>query len=105
MEHEPGRVVVRFADHPPSALIARALRVESGCCPFFEIDYDPVSRRFAISADHPDHRAEVDAIAHALMETRATVPLPAGTQGAPDVRSVVERGSAVATPSRCGWRR
>jgi hypothetical protein len=72
VEREPGRVVVRFAGDPPSALIERTLEVERGCCPFFEIDYDPVIRRLAISADDPDRYPGVDAIAHALTESRAT---------------------------------
>ena len=72
VEHESGRVVVRFADEPPSALIERTLEVERGCCPFFEIDYDPAARRLAISVDQPDRRPGLDAIAHALTEARAT---------------------------------
>jgi hypothetical protein len=72
VEHHPGRVVVRFADDPPTGLIERTLEVERGCCPFFEIDYEPATQRLAISADHPDRHLGVDAIAHALTESRAT---------------------------------
>jgi hypothetical protein len=81
VEHEPGRVVVRFGEDPPSALIERALEVERGCCPFFEIDYEPTTQRLAISADHPDRHPGVDAIAHALTNSRATGLLPDGAQG------------------------
>jgi hypothetical protein len=81
VEHEPGRVVVRFTDDPPSALIERALKVERGCCPFFEIDYDPVSQRLAITADHPDHRPGLDAIARVLTASRATGLLADVAQG------------------------
>jgi hypothetical protein len=81
VEREPGRVVVRFADDPPSALIERALEVERGCCPFFEIDYDPVTQRLAISADHSDHRPGLDAIADALTQSRATGQLSDGAHG------------------------
>lgn len=49
VKREPGRVVVRFAGDPPSALIERALEVERGCCPFFEIDLGPC---------HPAPRAQ-----------------------------------------------
>jgi len=45
VEHEPGRLVVRFVDDPPSALIERTLEVERGCCPFFEIEYEPAIQR------------------------------------------------------------
>ena len=72
VEHEPGRVVVRFADDPPGALIEDALEVERGCCPFFEIDYDPATGRLTISAEHPDRHPGLDAIAQALIESRAT---------------------------------
>lgn len=72
VEHEPGRVVVRFAGDPPSALIERTLQVERGCCPFFEVNYESGSRRLAISVDHPEHRPGLDAIAHALTESQAT---------------------------------
>jgi hypothetical protein len=72
VEHEPGRVVVRFADDPPSALIERTLEVERGCCPFFEIEFEPATQRLAISVDHPDRHPGVDAIAHALTESRAS---------------------------------
>jgi hypothetical protein len=78
VEHDPGRVVVRFTDDPPTDLIERALEVERGCCPFFETDYDPVTGRLAISAHHPDHRPGVDALAHALIQPRATGPLSDG---------------------------
>lgn len=81
VEHEAGRVVVRFADDPPSSLIERTLEVERSCCPFFEIDYDPVTRRLAIGADDPDRRPSLDAIAHALTEPRATGSLPDTAQG------------------------
>jgi len=128
VEHEPGRVIVRFADDPPSALIERTLEVERGCCPFFEIDYQPATRRLAISADHPDRHPGVDAIAHALTEPRATGLLPDGPQGemrtVPGVASCcspaaietccepqdkqdccgqpASRGTTAAAPARCG---
>jgi hypothetical protein len=130
VEHEPGRVVVRLADDPPSALIRRTLEVERGCCPFFEIDYDPVTRRLAISADHPDHRPGLDAITRALTESRGPRLPPDGVQG--EMRTVSgvasccsptaletccepqdkqdccgqasSAGTAAATPSRCGCR-
>jgi hypothetical protein len=84
VEHEPGRVVVRFAENPPSALIERTLEVERGCCPFLEIDYEPSAQRLAISADHPDRHPGVGAIAHAWTESRATGLL---ADGAPEERA------------------
>ena len=81
VEHEPGRVIVRFAGDPPSALIEPTLEVERGCCPFFDIDYDPGTRRLAISVDHPDRRPGLDAIAHALTESRTTRLVPDSATG------------------------
>jgi hypothetical protein len=81
VEHEPGRVVVRFAGDPPRALIERTLEVERDCCPFFNIDYEPATQRLAISVDHPDRQPGVDAIAHALTEPRATGLVRDGAQG------------------------
>jgi len=121
VEHEPGRVVVRFADDPPSDVIECTLEVERGCCPFFDIDYDHATQRLAISVDHPRRRPSLDSIAHALMESRATAPLP---ETEPDVTSCClptaletccqprdkleccrqppSGGPTVAAPSRCG---
>lgn len=86
VEHEPGRVVVRFADDPPSALIERTLEVERGCCPFFDLDYEPATQRLAISVDQPGRLPSLDAIALALTESRATGLVPDG--GAAEVRTV-----------------
>jgi hypothetical protein len=72
VEQEPGRVVVRFADDPPSALIDRTVEVERDCCPFFDIDYDPAIQRLAISVDQPDRLPSLDAIVRALTESRGT---------------------------------
>lgn len=81
VDSEPGRVVVRFAVDPPRALIERTLEVERGCCPFFEIDYEPATRRLAINVDHPDRQRSLDAIARALGEFPAAPLLPDSTQG------------------------
>lgn len=71
VERGPGRVVVQFAEDPPSALIERTLEVERGCCPFFEVVYDPDTRLLAISAEDPERRHALDAIAQALTESPA----------------------------------
>jgi len=80
VKQQPGRIVVRFPDAPPSALIERTLEVERGCCPFLELGYDPATHSLVISADHPDRHPDLDAIAHALTESRATGVLPEGAQ-------------------------
>jgi hypothetical protein len=128
VECEASRVVVRFADDPPNALIERTLEVERGCCPFFEIDYEPDTRRLAIMVDRPDRRPSLDAIAAALTETHGADLLPDDAPGeiriVPGVTSCCSPGaletccdpqdkpeccgqpssgaSTVAAPSRCG---
>jgi SAM-dependent methyltransferase len=78
VEHEPGRVVVRFSDDPPTGLLERAMEVERGCCPFFDIQYEPVSRRLVIAVEDPDRAPALDALAHVLTPSRTTGSLPAG---------------------------
>ena len=121
VEHESDRLVVRFVGGPPTALIERTVEVERGCCPFFEIDYEPASQRLAISVDQPDRRPSLDAIAHALTESRATSLAPEAEPGVMSCCSPtaletccepqdkpeccgqpVSGGSTVAAPSRCG---
>jgi hypothetical protein len=86
VDYEPGRVLVRFADDPPRPLIERTLEVERGCCPFFEVDYQPAGRRLAIGVDQPNRRPNLDAIARALGESRGADLLPdTARQGAPIV--------------------
>jgi hypothetical protein len=92
VDYEPGRVVVRFADDPPRALIGRTLEVERRCCPFFDLDYQPATQRLAISVDHPDRSSALDVIARALTESRETGPMPDGASA---------EMPAVASPSRC----
>ena len=122
--HEPGRVVVRFSDDPPAELLERTLEVERGCCPFFEIGYEPSSRSLAIAVEDPERHLDLDVIVHALAERRTTDSLPVGEELAasrPEVTSccssaVLETccepqakedccGHAdVEAPARCGCR-
>ena len=102
VEYEPERVVVRFDDDLPRALIERTLEVERGCCPFFEIDYEPVAQRLAISVDHPERRPSLDAIAHTLEESRAADLLSDSTHGlTPTVPGVASCCSARALETCC----
>ena len=78
VEHEPGRVVVRFFDNPPTGLLERTLEVERGCCPFFDIEYEPVGRRLVIAVEDPNRDPDLDALAHALTRSRTMDSLPAG---------------------------
>jgi hypothetical protein len=90
VEHEPGRVVVRFSDDPPNGLLERTLEVERSCCPFFDIKYEPVGRRLVIAVEDPDRAPDLDALAHVLTQSRTTGSLPVGEEPAapaePDAR-------------------
>jgi hypothetical protein len=66
-EHEPGRIVVRFLEDPPPALLELTMRVERGCCPFISLEFEPRAHRLTISAEHPDHQPSLEAIAQALI--------------------------------------
>jgi hypothetical protein len=78
VEHEPGRVVVHFADDPPAGLLERTVEVERGCCPFFDIEYEPAGRRLVIAVEDPDRDRDLDTLAHALTQSHTTGSLPAG---------------------------
>ena len=80
VEHEPGRVVVRFFDDPPAGLLERTLEVERGCCPFLDIEYEPAARRLVIAVEDPDRNRDLDAIAHTLAQSRTTGSLAVGEE-------------------------
>lgn len=96
VEHEPGRVVVRFADEPPRPLIEQTLEVERGCCPFLDIDYDPSVQRLAISVKQADRLPSLDAIAHALTESR---PTGLSADGGPHERQTVSGDVSCCVPA------
>jgi len=122
VEHQPGRVIVRFFDDPPIDLLERTLEVEHGCCPFFDIKYEPVDRRLVIAVEDPDRNRDLDAIAQTLAQSPATGSLAVGKEpAAPDrtFKSCCSRGVletccepqakedccgdvTVEPPSRCG---
>jgi hypothetical protein len=76
VDHEPGRVMVRFSDDPPADLLERTLEIERGCCPFLHIEYEPACRSLAIAVNDPEHLLELDAIAQAFAERLTTRSLP-----------------------------
>jgi hypothetical protein len=78
VENAPARVIIRFLKDPPTDLLERTLDVERGCCPFFDIEYEPVGRRLVIAVEDPDHDRDLDAIAHALRQSGTTGSLAVG---------------------------
>jgi hypothetical protein len=60
------RRVIRVAAEVPESLIRRLIEVEQGCCPFFELAWDPESRCLAVEVPDSDHEPALEAIASAL---------------------------------------
>jgi hypothetical protein len=66
LERERRRRVVRVAQDVPESLILRLIEVERGCCPYFQLSWDPGSRRLAIEVSDSDHEPALEAIVTAL---------------------------------------
>jgi hypothetical protein len=48
------------------AVLEELIEVERGCCPFFDIGYDPSRRRLTVAVREPEHEPALDAIEHVL---------------------------------------
>jgi hypothetical protein len=70
IEREQRRRVIRVGSEVPESLILRLIEVERGCCPFFEMAWDGVSRRLAIEVQDSDHEPALAAIVSALGAAR-----------------------------------
>ena len=49
-----------------AAVVPGLIEVESACCPFFDLSWDPGSRRFSIAVGDREHEPALEAIAFAL---------------------------------------
>ena len=78
IESEPLRLVVRVGDEVPAGEIEELAAVERECCPFFEIDWRPSERLFAIGVGHQHEAPALDAIAYALGLEAARRPAETG---------------------------
>jgi hypothetical protein len=47
-------------------LVEETLRIERGCCPFFELDLDPERRLMTVGVASEDEVPALDAIAYSL---------------------------------------
>jgi SAM-dependent methyltransferase len=101
VEHEPGRVVVRFANDPPASLLERTVEVERGCCPFFDIQYEPAGRRLVIAVEDPDRDRDLDALAHVLTRSRTMGSLPVGLDPTAPTTEVVRGCCSSAVLETC----
>ncbi|MBS1895344.1 MAG: cation transporter [Actinobacteria bacterium] len=61
-----GSLRVELSPSVDHRLVEEAVSVERGCCPFFEIDFDPPRARLRISVAEDAETPALDAIAHAL---------------------------------------
>lgn len=50
----------------PDGLVEQTVATERSCCPFFELRWEPGSRRLAVSVSRADDVPALDAIARAL---------------------------------------
>jgi hypothetical protein len=66
IERDRERIAIRVARGVADDLVEELIAVERGCCPFFELDWDPASRSFSVSVSEPRHQPALGAIAYAL---------------------------------------
>jgi hypothetical protein len=66
LERTSRRLSVDLADGVDLALVDEALAIERDCCPFFELDWQPASRRLTVSVAAAEHEPALEAIASAL---------------------------------------
>jgi hypothetical protein len=60
------RLVIRVRDEVSDGLIEELIAVERGCCPFFELDWNPGQRHLRVAVSASDHELALVAIGHAL---------------------------------------
>jgi hypothetical protein len=49
-----------------AAVLRELIEVETACCPFFDISYDPLERLLSVSVTDEEHEPALQAIAHSL---------------------------------------
>jgi hypothetical protein len=60
------KLTLQFAAAPEPALLEETIKVERGCCSFFEIAYDEPRRRLSLAVADPSRRAALDPIQRLL---------------------------------------
>jgi hypothetical protein len=66
VHRSPRRLVVILAYHIDMDLIEETIAIERGCCPFYELGWDPDLRRLSVVVSRPEHEPALEAIAFAL---------------------------------------
>jgi hypothetical protein len=60
------RIVLRVNREVPARLVEELVEVERGCCPFFELDWQPADRRLSVAVASADGVPALEAIVLAL---------------------------------------
>lgn len=81
LERRPGRLLAQFRPDVDRALVEETLAVESRCCPFFRLEFDPSARRLEIAVDRAEEDPALDALRFALSH-----PLRGGYSTGPGAR-------------------
>ena len=66
VERARDRLAVEFSPGVERRVLDELVRVEQGCCPFFDIDYDEGARRLTVSVSEPAREAALAALARAF---------------------------------------
>ena len=66
LERSPRRLVARLRDEVGVSDVTEAIAIERECCPFYEVDWDPGSRRLSFRVARAEHEPALAAIAFAL---------------------------------------
>jgi len=65
-ERSPRRLEVQLGDGINAAEVSEAVAIERECCPFYEIDWDPDTRRLSFAVARAEHEPALGAIVTAL---------------------------------------
>jgi hypothetical protein len=58
--------VVELDGQVKEELVEHAIAIERECCPFFQLNWEPHSRRLCVSVSEAEHEPALEAIAIAL---------------------------------------
>ena len=66
LERSPRRLLVQLRAGVDAAEVSEAVAIERECCPFYEIDWNPDSRRLSFAVARAEHEPALGAIVTAL---------------------------------------
>jgi hypothetical protein len=104
VDQSRGEVVVRFESDLPSGLLAHALEVERGCCPFVHAAYDPALRELTLTVETVDQAPRLDSLLDAFSVNRCCSPATLSTCCEAEDKDGCCGAAAANAPSSCGCR-